>query len=268
MRQGVRNPVVMFVLTVAAAGASTPALADRAVTTGTLALSARLAVNGIRNQQCPPGYDTTTTVCAAKKGNGTVSGLGRVSMSYFFPVDEVAPDCPSGHSRALGTDVLVVVSGKGELTLRTAPSACLSVADREHLTAKQEFTITAGTGIYAGASGTGTVTRNLVQTAEGASGLETWSGTLIAAGVEFDVTEPVLTVGALKPVRAARGAKTARVTYKVTATDDKDGSLPVSCAPKSGSRFKVGRTTVRCSASDSSGNTAGTTFVVTVRRRA
>ena len=73
-------------------------------------------------------------------------------MSYFFPVDEVAPGCPSGHSRALGTDVRIVVSGKGELTLRTAPSACLSMAALEFLTAKQEFTITAGTGIYAGAS--------------------------------------------------------------------------------------------------------------------
>ena len=137
------------------------------------------------------------------------------------------------------------------------------------MTAKQEFTITAGTGIFAGASGTGTVTRNLYSTADGSSGIETWSGTLIVAGVEFDVTEPVLTLGAPKLVRAAEEApKTARVPFKVTATDDKDGSLPVSCRPKSGSRFKIGRTTVRCSASDSSGNTGGTTFVVTVRRRA
>ena len=246
----------------------TPSLADRAVSTGTLALSARVAVSGVRNQPCPPGYDRTTTVCAAKTGNGTVSGLGKVSMSYFFPVDEVAPDCPSGNYRALATDVRIVVSGKGELSLRTAPSACLSIAALEWLTAKQEFTITAGTGSFAGASGTGTVTRSLAATADGASGIETWSGTLVVAGVEFDVTEPVLTVGAPKPVRAARGAKTARVTFKVTATDDKDGSLPVSCRPKSESPFKIGRTTVRCSASDSSGNTAGTTFVVTVRRRA
>ena len=172
-------------------------------------------------------------------------------MSYFFPVDTVAADCPSGHLRALGTDVSVVVSGKGELTLRTTPSACLSVAALEYLNpARQEFTITAGTGIFAGASGTGTVTRSLAPTADGASGIETWSGTLMAAGVEFDVTEPALTVGAPKSVRAARGAKTARVTFQVTATDDKDGSLPVSCLPKSGSRFRIGRTTVRCSAGD------------------
>ena len=145
-----RAPRVPFL---AAAGPSAPAPADRAVTTGTLALSARVPVSGIRNQPCPQGYDRTTTVCAAKTGNGTVSGLGKVSMSYFFPVLEVAPDCPSGHYRALATDVRIVVSGKGELTLRTAPSACLSIAALEWLTAKQEFTITAGTGIFDGCVG-------------------------------------------------------------------------------------------------------------------
>ena len=246
------------------------ALAERAVTaeTGTLAFSARVAVIGVRNQPCPPGYDTTTTVCAAKTGNGTVPGLGKVSMSYFFPVDEVAPGCPSGHSRALGTDVRVVVSGKGELTFRTAPSACLSMAALEFLTAKQEFTIAAGTGIYAGASGTGTVTRNLVQTAEGASGTETWSGTLVVAGLEFNLTSPSLSGATAKTVRVPKkGAKSARVTFKVTATDDIDGAVPVSCQPKSGSRFKVGRTKVSCSATDSSGNTAQASFVVTVKPR-
>ena len=53
----------------------------------------------------------------------------------------------------------------------------------------------------------------------------------------------------------------------VAATDDVDGSLPVSCQPKSGSRFKIGKTTVRCEATDSSGNTAKAAFRVTVRPR-
>ena len=57
------------------------------------------------------------------------------------------------------------------------------------------------------------------------------------------------------------------MTFKVTATDDVDGSRPVSCQPKSGSRFKVGKTTVRCETSDSSGNTGKAAFVVTVKPR-
>ena len=265
-----RKALLLTVLVGTAIAVTTPALAERAVTaeTGTLAFSARVAVIGVRNQPCPPGYDTTTTVCAKKTGNGTVSGLGKVSMSYFFPVNEVAPGCPSGHSRALSTDVPLVVSGKGELTFRTAPSACLSMAALEFLTAKQEFTITAGTGIYAGASGTGTVTRNLVQTAEGASGTETWSGTLVVAGLEFNLTSPSLSGATARTVRVPKkGAKSARVAFRVTATDDIDGAVPVSCQPKSGSRFKVGKTTVRCSAIDSSGNTGKAAFAVNVRPR-
>jgi hypothetical protein len=58
-----------------------------------------------------------------------------------------------------------------------------------------------------------------------------------------------------------------RVTYKVTATDDVDGPVPVACRPSSGSRFKIGRTIVTCSASDKTGNTATARFTVTVKRR-
>ncbi len=144
-----RKALLLTVLVVAAIAVTTPALAERAATaeTGTLALSARVVGSSIRNQPCPPGYDRATTECAARTVSGTVSGLGTVSMSYFFPVDIVPPDCLSGHIRALSTDVPVLVSGKGELTFRTAPSACLSLAALEYLNpAKQEFTITAGTG--------------------------------------------------------------------------------------------------------------------------
>ena len=53
--------------------------------------------------------------------------------------------------------------------------------------------------------------------------------------------------------------------YAVTALDTTDGTLPVTCRPRSGSLFKLGRTSVTCSATDSSGNTGRTRFVVTVR---
>ena len=50
-----------------------------------------------------------------------------------------------------------------------------------------------------------------------------------------------------REARLAAG-KVARVSFKVTATDAVDGPVPAVCAPKSGSRFRIGRTTVRCSA--------------------
>jgi hypothetical protein len=61
--------------------------------------------------------------------------------------------------------------------------------------------------------------------------------------------------------------KRARVTYKVRAVDAVDGPVRVACAPKSGSRFKIGRTRVGCSAVDQSGNEQTATFTVIVKAR-
>ena len=47
-------------------------------------------------------------------------------------------------------------------------------------------------------------------------------------------------------MRTAKGATSARVTFGVTATDDEDGDIDVSCRPPSGSRFPLGETIVRC----------------------
>ena len=87
-------------------------------------------------------------------------------------------------------------------------------------------------------------------------------------GLDFDTTRPTFTGATNKTARAAKGAKTSRVRFTVTAHDDKDVAVPVArCTPRSGSRFRIGRTKVTCEATDSSGNAARTTFVVTVKRR-
>jgi hypothetical protein len=62
-------------------------------------------------------------------------------------------------------------------------------------------------------------------------------------------------------------AKRVRVTYAVSARDDVDGAVPVSCFPRSGSRFDSGRTDVVCSATDASANTQTARFTITVKRR-
>jgi hypothetical protein len=55
------------------------------------------------------------------------------------------------------------------------------------------------------------------------------------------------------------------VTFSApTAIDAGDGGLPVVCSPASGTVFPAGETTVTCTATDVSGNTASRTFVVTV----
>jgi hypothetical protein len=96
-------------------------------------------------------------------------------------------------------------------------------------------------------------------------GDETWTGRLTVPGIH--VRLPELTGAVAKTVRAAKGAKSARVTFKVKAIDDEGGDIPVSCWPRSGSRFPPGKTIVQCAATDASGNTATAAFTVTVKRQ-
>jgi HYR domain/Membrane dipeptidase (Peptidase family M19) len=78
-----------------------------------------------------------------------------------------------------------------------------------------------------------------------------------------DTNPPVLTVP--ETIQAAcTGPDGAVVVFDVTALDDCDGAVPVSCSPPSGSVFPIGTTTVVCTARDSQGNAASGAFVVDV----
>ena len=79
-----------------------------------------------------------------------------------------------------------------------------------------------------------------------------------------DTTAPVLS-GLDDITVDATSSSGAVVTFSPTADDEVDGSVAVTCTPASGSEFPVGRTGVRCTASDSRGNTANGGFTVTVR---
>jgi hypothetical protein len=81
-----------------------------------------------------------------------------------------------------------------------------------------------------------------------------------------DTTPPVLTLPPGVSADAAGSAGTA-VSYDTSALDSVGGPEAVTCAPASGSVFPVGSTTVNCSASDGSGNTAHGSFTVNVRLR-
>jgi hypothetical protein len=64
---------------------------------------------------------------------------------------------------------------------------------------------------------------------------------------------------------ALHGASTATAVWtSPSAMDNCDGTVPVVCAPPSGSVFPEGVTTVTCVANDSSGNTNSCTFTVSV----
>lgn len=130
-----------------------------------------------------------------------------------------------------------------------------------------DFTVKEGSGAYTGASGSGRLeTKGTAGGAGSGTTRSTITGTVNAPGHEFDLKAPVLVGAKSKTVRASRTAKRVRVRFAVTGRDDVDGSTRVACEPRSGSRFKIGRTKVRCSSTDSSANTATATFTVTVRR--
>lgn len=78
-----------------------------------------------------------------------------------------------------------------------------------------------------------------------------------------DVSPPTLTLpGPL--VRAASSVDGATVPFVATATDNRDGLVPVVCVPPSGSEFAIGSTLVTCEAVDAASNIATGSFTVTV----
>lgn len=252
-----------------AAPASVPLASSGPATsleTGTLAFRAVFSVTG-QQVVCPAGTRASIN-CYPTVGSAIVPGLGTVSASYLYPVDTDPEGCAAGLFRILSDTVRFAVAGKGEIEIAVPGSTECVSTDQVYRRAFPPLTITGGTGAYAGASGTSTRDRVLSSTGPGrAAGRETWVGTLSVPGLEFDVSRPILKGILSKTVRAPFGATRARVTYTVTARDDVDGAVPASCQPKSGSRFRIGRTVVNCSATDGSGNRATAKFTITVKPR-
>jgi Ca2+-binding RTX toxin-like protein len=80
-----------------------------------------------------------------------------------------------------------------------------------------------------------------------------------------DTTAPVNSNVPADIITVASEPSGARPSYQLpTATDTVDGPVPVGCVPASGSLFPMGVTTVSCSATDTSDNTATGQFDVTV----
>jgi len=238
--------------------------------TGTLELRATLAAKSRPGALCPPGTPGEQIECHSRTGAGVIPGLGRVSHSYIY-IAELSRPAGCTHVadvRVLATTVRVSVRGKGDLEVSLE-----DVPECMHPTTKlapvwRAFTVTGGTGIYTGASGAGRLKHTLHQVPSGgARGTDTWSGTLVVPDLEFDVTAPRISEASAIVVRVARGTKSVRVRFALTAEDDVDGSLSVSCSPPSGSRFRLGTSRVSCSATDTSGNTRTARFTVTVRAR-
>jgi len=79
----------------------------------------------------------------------------------------------------------------------------------------------------------------------------------------LDTTAPVITVPSdISVTQTTVGG--AAVSYVVTSSDPDDSVATSSCTPASGSTFAVGATTVKCSATDTAGNSSSASFTVKV----
>jgi hypothetical protein len=231
--------------------------------TGTLAFETALAVK-YPPTACPAGTPGSVA-CFARTGSAAIRGLGTVEEAYPYAVDSAPSGCAADQVRVLSAAVRLRVAGKGVLELRIDGSSCLTRLPPDPVRGEETFTITGGSGRYAGASGGGTIAHES-NGPPSWRGTDTWTGTLVVPGLDFDLTAPVVTGSRNLTVRAPRETRRVRVRYAVSASDAVDGAVRVACQPGSGSWFGIGRTRVRCSATDTSGNESTASFVVTVNR--
>jgi HYR domain len=237
-----------------------PLASGSAAGTLTLTMKATIADNF---RTCPPGTPAEATGCFSRNGAADVQGLGRVEESWDPVVDETGAGCGPASLRFFPSTARFTVSGKGTIDVQVN-GACLPFNPPSPVVGTETYTVTGGSGKFAGASGAGTVDQ--FSNGPGLPGHDTWSGTLVVPGFEFDLAPPTLTGAADIRVRAPHKAQRISVRYHVSARDDVDGVIPVACKPKSGSFFRVGRrTVVRCSAKDTSANTQTAQFAITVR---
>jgi hypothetical protein len=260
-----RSLIVVAVGLAVVAGVAASPVDGETLATGTLEMNTPLT---LVSQLGNCGSNTVANNCDARTDDGLFPGLGSVTASYTFPMDWGQTPCSLDFGKALAYPVRLDVAGKGAIDVAvSAATDCVLIESVG--TQTQAFTVTDGTGIYAGASGGGTFARALGGVAQDGArhGYETWQGTLTVAGLTFDLVAPKIVGATARTIVVPRRAKTVRVRYAVTATDDVDGPVAVTCRPRSGHRFHVGRTTVRCSATDTSANVATASFKINVRRR-
>lgn len=246
------------------AGIDASPVAGRTAAAGTLEMKASLTLVSQLGNCTPVGVATD---CATRTVDGPFPGLGNATGAFVFQMDLGSGACASGAGKALGYPIQLDVVGKGAIELAVSEAAACTATESVR-TQTQAFTVTGGTGIYAGASGSGTLEPALGQPRDDGSrhGVETVQGTLAVPGLQFDQVAPTFVGAKSRTVVAPRHAKRVRVKYVVTATDDVDGSVPVTCRPRSGARFRIGRTKVSCAAIDTSANAGTTSFKITARR--
>lgn len=261
----IRTIAVVAAATVALVSAAASPASERAV--GSLDLRASLSTNFAFGPYCSPGT-APGIECVRFVGSAGLAGLGQTTVRYVKTVGD--PECPDEAPVRHFDTVVFDVAGKG--TIEMAETGVFCGPPAPATVGPIPLAVTGGTGVYAGASGLLSYTSSTAPPQRCATGLcggssDQWSGTLTVPGHAFDLTAPVLSGAVSRTVWASKRATRARVQLQVAASDDVDTSVTAACKPASGTAFRLGRTRVTCTATDSSANTSRATFTVTVKRR-
>jgi uncharacterized repeat protein (TIGR01451 family) len=217
------------------------------------------------------------TMSDATSGPATRSATCSPASNTVMPLGSTTVNC-SGADLAGNTatgSFVVTVADTTAPTLTVPTGAAASTTDGagtavSYAVSASDVVDVAVTPVCSPASGSlfpiGTTTVSCTATdAHGNSASKSFPVTVsLLTGPVTDLVAPVLSLPADPVTATATDANGVVVNYVASATDAVDGSVPVSCAPASGSLFPVGDTLVNCSASDLSGNVASGSFTVRV----
>lgn len=213
------------------------------------------------------------TVSAVDQRDGTVEPTCNPQPGTRFPIGKTHVRCEvvdeAGNRRTGAFTVMLVQLGDGEQAIRMRFPERVEVEATGPEGAVADFVVTASdsegepvTGVCSPLSGSlfplgGTTVTCTART-------EAETATRRFPVVVADTTPPRLTLPS--DVQAETTRKDRGVKYRVSASDRVDGEVVPNCSPRSGSRFSIGATPVRCSAVDAHANEAQGRFTVTVLR--
>jgi hypothetical protein len=206
-------------------------------------------------------------------GPGGSSATGTLNVTATFPIGVTTVNCtvtdPS--SVQVGSDSFTVtvvdeppvVSVPGDITVQTADPSGTAVSYSASAFDAVDGSIAVNCSPASGSTfPVGTTSVNCSATD---SAGQTTNASFAVNVVLDDTTDPVVTVPAdVSETTGDPSGKTIVFSPAPSATDNLDGTLPVSCSPVSGSVFPVGSTTVTCTATDTHGNTGSASFTVTI----